>query len=43
MKPRIHGNSFRLRITRSELDRLIRIGREEETTWFGVAYRCPSR
>jgi hypothetical protein len=40
MKLRIKGNSLRLRVTRSELDRLIRTGRIEETTWFGLSAGC---
>ena len=35
MKLRIKGNSLRVRITRSEVDRLINDGRIEETTWLG--------
>ena len=35
MKLRIKGNSLRLRITRSEVDRLVNDGRIEETTWLG--------
>lgn len=35
MKLRIKGNSLRLRITRPELDRLIKEGRIEETVSFG--------
>lgn len=35
MKLRIRGNSLRLRISRSEVDRLVNDGRIEETTWFG--------
>jgi hypothetical protein len=34
MKVRMKGNSLRLRIPRSELDRLARDGRIEETIWF---------
>jgi hypothetical protein len=40
MKLRIKGNSLRLRVTRSELGRLIRTGRIEETTWFGIGPGC---
>jgi hypothetical protein len=36
MKLRIKGNSLRLRVTRSELDVLIRTGHIEETTWLGA-------
>lgn len=36
MKLRIKGNSLRLRVTRPELDRLMRDGRVEETTCFGL-------
>ena len=35
MKLRIKGNSLRVRITRSEVDRLVNDGRIEETTWLG--------
>lgn len=35
MKLRIKGNSLRLRISRSEVDRLVNDGRIEETTWLG--------
>jgi hypothetical protein len=34
MKLRIKGNSLRLRVTRSELERLVQIGRIEETIYF---------
>jgi hypothetical protein len=40
MKLRIKGNSLRLRVTRSEIDRLIRTGRVEETIWFGPSAGC---
>lgn len=40
MKLRIKSNSFRLRVTRPELDRLIRTGRIEETTWLGIDADC---
>lgn len=40
MKLRIKGNSLRLRVTRSELDRLVRNGRIEETTWLGAGSNC---
>lgn len=33
MKVRMKGNSLRLRIPRSELDKLVRDGRIEETIW----------
>jgi len=36
MKLRIQGDSLRLRVSRSELDRLIKTGRIEETLHFGV-------
>ena len=36
MKLRIKGNSIRLRISRSELTRLIEEGRIADTTFFGV-------
>lgn len=36
MKLRIKGNSLRLRLTRSELDRLVNDGRIEETLWLGA-------
>lgn len=35
MKLRIKGNSLRLRISRSEVERLVNDGRIEETTWLG--------
>jgi Family of unknown function (DUF7009) len=35
MKLRIKGNSLRLRITRSEIEKLFSDGRIEETMWFG--------
>jgi hypothetical protein len=37
MKLRMKGNTLRLRVTRSEIERLIRTGRIEESTWFGIA------
>lgn len=37
MKVRIKGNSLRLRIPRSELDKFVRLGRIEETVCFGTA------
>lgn len=40
MKLRIKGNTLRLRVTRSEIDRLVRSGRIEESTWFGIAPEC---
>lgn len=36
MKLRIKGNSIRLRVTRSEVSRLIDEGRIQETVYFGV-------
>jgi len=36
MKLRIKGNSLRLRVTRSEVDRLLETGRVEETIHFGL-------
>jgi hypothetical protein len=35
MKLRIKGNSLRLRVARSEVEKLLTVGRIEETTWFG--------
>jgi hypothetical protein len=37
MKLRIHGNSLRLRVARSEVERLMRAGRIEEAICFGSA------
>ena len=36
MKLRIKGNSLRLRVSRSEVDRLLETGRVEETVHFGL-------
>ena len=35
MKIRIKGNSLRFRVTRSEVERLLKTGRIEETMWLG--------
>jgi hypothetical protein len=47
MKLRLQGNSVRLRLTRSEVERLREIGRVEESVDFGagevLAYRLQSR
>lgn len=40
MKLRIKSNSLRLRVTRSEIDMLIRTGRIEETIWFSAGADC---
>jgi hypothetical protein len=40
LKLRIKGNSLRLRVTRSELDMLVRNGRIEDTIWLGIGADC---
>ena len=41
MKLRIHGNSIRLRLTRSEVERFARDGRIESAVRFGPPPVCP--